>query len=63
MMEALGDELLPLIIRSLRETDEANRVATTRIMTSTLGDEACMAGAAILARRLAGTGEDAGGAG
>jgi hypothetical protein len=52
-----------LIIRSLRETDEANRVATTRIMTSTLGDEACMAGAAILARRLAGTGEDAGGAG
>jgi glucokinase len=63
MMEALGDELLPLIIRSLRETDEANRVATTRIMTSTLGDEACMAGAAILARRLAGSGEDAGGAG
>lgn len=63
MMEALGDELLPLIIRSVRETDEANRVAGTRIMTSALGDEACLAGAAVMARRLAGMGQDAGRAG
>lgn len=58
MMEALGDDLLPMVVHSVLEATGEGSLEGVRVMTSSLGDEACLTGASEFARYMTKPGRD-----